>query len=176
MNCKCDLNSMLQGKVTFLQPAVLAFVRATGPYQASSDTAWRSIRDWLNTTGHVVVGNVAYGMALDDPRATSAETLRYDACVIKPPTLTSGDLDVVQLKEFEGGAYLLVRHVGRQKDIGSVVSEARDLIMQREGLYWDSTRSLVTMTYSFPPNEEDQICDICIPVIPDRRTMTRLPH
>lgn len=169
---------MLTGKVTFLKPAELAFVRMTGPYPTSSAAAWRVILDWIDKAGHVPIGHVGYGMALDDPRSVPAEELRYDACIIKPSTWTKEDAQNIHLKPFDGGAYLQVRHVGSYRELGLVVSEVRDAVVPRQGLLQDQSRALITMFYSYPTDTPpgEQIADICIPVVPDRREKDRLPH
>lgn len=169
---------MLTGKVTFLKPAQFAYVRMTGPYPVSSVAAWNVMLDWLAKNGHTPIGQVGYGMALDDPRIVPADELRYDACVIKPTTWTLDDSDTVALKEFDGGAYLQVRHVGSYRELGLVVSEVRDAVVPRQGLVQDKSRSLITMNYSHPAETapDQQIADICIPVMPDRRQKERMPH
>lgn len=169
---------MLSGKVTFLKPAELAFVRVTGPYPVSSVAAWQVILDWLDKRGHEPIGHVGYGMALDDPRNVPSEELRYDACIIKPATWAPIDAETVRLKTFDGGAYLQVRHVGSYRELGLVVSEVRDVVIPREGLVQDGTRALITMNYSYPSKTPpgEQISDICIPVFPDRRETVRRPH
>lgn len=169
---------MIDGKLTFLRPANLAFVRATGPYPESSKQAWARLLEWLDKAGHVPVGLVGYGMALDDPRVVKSEDLRYDACVIKPTTWTSADAEIVRMKNFDGGAYLLVRRIGSYADLGAIVSNARNEMVPRSGLLRDDTRALVTINYSYPDQTEpsEQIADICIPVIPDRRENPRRPH
>lgn len=170
---------MLTGKVIFLPPSEFAFVRKVGPYPLSSAAAWDLMLEWLDKNGHVPVGHVGYGMALDDPRSVPADELRYDACVIKPTTWTlKDDGGAICLKNFDGGAYLQVRHVGSYRELGLIVSEVRDVVAPRQGLVKDNTRALITKHFSYPSevSSNEQIADICIPVIPDRREKARLPQ
>lgn len=161
--------------VIFIAPRHLAFARMTGPYPVSSAAAWGVILDWLEKRKHEAIGHVGYGMALDDPRTTPADDLRYDACVGTPTTWTAADSNFVQLKFFDGGAYLKTRHIGSYGALGKVVARARDELVPRQGLIHDLNRPVLTMNYSYPdatpPSE--QIADVCIPVMPNRRIVDR---
>ena len=157
--------------VIFISPCELAFVRKTGPYPLSSVAAWKVILDWLANEKHDVIGEVGYGIAVDDPRTKSAEHLRYDACIRKPVTISAADHAIVSVQLFNGGAYFSTRHVGSYSALGRVVAEARDVLVPREGLIHDLSRPVLTMNYSYPEKTApgNQIADICIPVVPDRR-------
>lgn len=140
----------------------------SGPYPISSAAAWGVMLDWLAKRKHEAIGHVGYGMALDDPRTTRHEDLRYDACVRTPTTWSAIDTNYVQLKLFEGGAYAKTRHVGSYGALGRVVSKARDVLVPRQGLIHDMSRPVVTMNYSYPAETppSEQISDVCIPVLP----------
>lgn len=161
--------------VIFIAPRQLAFARITGPYPASSAAAWAVMLDWMATRNHAPIGHVGYGMALDDPRALEANALRYDACIELPATWTDADMALVQVKMFEGGAYLKTRHTGSYGALGPVVARARDELVPRRGLIHDLKRPVLTMYYSYPHETppEKQIADVCIPVMPDRRATVR---
>jgi AraC family transcriptional regulator len=167
-----DLNTI------FVQPCQLAFVRMTGAYPAASQAAWEQLLAWLSNRRHDVVDGVGYGLAIDDPRATPEAELRYDACVKVPVTWTSEDAKAVGIRHFRGGAYFKQRFVGSYLEIGKAVSEVRDVLVPREGLIHDVWRPVLTMNYSYPtatPSQE-QVADICIPVLPDRRIEPRIVH
>ncbi len=134
----------------------------------SSAAAWGVMLDWLDKRGHEAIGHVGYGMALDDPRITSNDDLRYDACVRVPTTWSALDNKYVQLKLFDGGAYLKTRHIGSYGALGRVVSKARDELVPRQGLTHDLSRAVLTMNYSYPDETlpAEQVADVCIPVIP----------
>jgi AraC family transcriptional regulator len=167
-----DLNTV------FIPPCQLAFVRMTGPYPIASAAAWQRLLDWMQARGHEAVDHVGFGLSIDDPRTTPADELRYDAGVKVPVTWDASDAAYVSLRNFSGGAYYKKRHVGSYAELGSVVSEARDILVPREGLIHDMSRPVLTMNYSYPsltpPHE--QVCDVCIPVLPDRRVQPRILH
>ncbi|MBK9078800.1 MAG: GyrI-like domain-containing protein [Hyphomicrobium sp.] len=154
--------------IIFIAPCQLAFARMSGPYPVSSAAAWGVMLDWLEKRSHEAIGHVGFGMALDDPRTTRHDDLRYDACVRTPTTWSAIDTKYVQLKQFEGGAYAKTRHVGSYGALGRVVSQARDILVPRQGLIHDMSRPIVTMNYSYPAETppSEQISDVCIPVIP----------
>lgn len=157
--------------VIFIAPRQLAFARMTGPYPVSSAAAWGVMLDWMDKRGHEPIGHVGYGMALDDPRAVRADDLRYDACVEVPTTWTDADMKFMQIKLFEGGAYLKTRHTGSYSALGRVVSCVRDEIIPRSGLTHDLKRPVLAMYHSYPHETlpDQQIADVCIPVMPNRR-------
>lgn len=167
---------MPERNVIFIPPCQLSFVRMTGPYQASSVAAWQRLLDWLSDRGHSVIDEVGFGFALDDPRITPAENLRYDACVKSPVTWSDADAAFVGSQHFGGGAYFKIAHRGSYGMLGRAVSQARNVLLPREGLMHDASRPVLTMNYSYPSTTppEEQLADICIPVLPDRRLEPRV--
>jgi DNA gyrase inhibitor GyrI len=167
-----DLNTV------FISPCQLAYVRMTGPYPEAAAAAWKRLLEWMDVRGHEAIDHVGFGLAIDDPRNTAADQLRYDAGVKVPVTWNSADAEYVSLRNFSGGAYFKKRHVGPYAELGTVVSETRDILVPREGLIHDMSRPVLTMNYSYPsltpPHE--QVCDVCIPVLPDRRVQPRVLH
>jgi DNA gyrase inhibitor GyrI len=154
--------------VIFIAPCQLAFARMTGPYPISSAAAWGVMLDWLAKRNHEAIGHVGFGTALDDPRTTPKNDLRYDACVRTPATWSGSHAKYVQQKVFEGGAYAKTRHVGSYGELGRIVAAARDVLVPRHGLIHDMSRPIVTMRYSYPAETppSEQVSDVCIPVIP----------
>lgn len=166
---------MQEPNVIFIAPCQLAFVRMTGPYPTSSLDAWKVILDWLAERKHEVIGTVGYGLALDDPRSTPPDALRYDACIRTPPAFDSEIDRAIRLQQFTGGAYFTTRRIGCYSALGKVVSEARDVMLPRQGLIHDFSRPVMTMNYSYPSETPpgQQVADVCIPVVPDRRLAPR---
>jgi AraC family transcriptional regulator len=164
--------------VIFIPPCQLAYVRMTGAYPASSVAAWQRLLDWLSARGHEVIGDVGFGLAIDDPRTVPAADLRYDACIRVPLTWTEADTHFVSLRKFRGGAFYKTRHVGSYSALGGVVSEARDVLVPREGLIHDLSRAVLTMYYSYPSATpaHEQVADVCIPVLPNARMKPRVLH
>lgn len=166
---------MSDNTVIFVPPCQLAYIRVTGPYRRTSGPAWQRIIAWLETRGHALVDGVGYGLALDDPRSSAADTLRYDAGIKTPSTFSAQDLETVSLREFHGGAYFKSGHQGSYKKLGRAVSNARNVLLPHAGLMHDASRPVLTINYSYPGRTTPaaQRADICIPVLPDRRLMTR---
>lgn len=170
--------AMQETNVIFLPPCPLAYVRVTGPYPTASAQAWQRILDWLSKRGHEPVDGVGYGLSIDDPRRVPAQLLRYDACVKIPTTWSELDTGYVGLRQFRGGAYFMTRHTGSYGNLGRLVSEARDILIPRQGLVHDSARAVLTMNYSNPMQTPpgQQLADICIPVLPIERQAARVLH
>jgi AraC family transcriptional regulator len=168
---------MTDHSVVFLPPCALVFVRASGPYPTSSSAAWSTLLAWLSDAGHTAPDHVGFGLALDDPRTTPAEQLRYDACVKRPATFSDRDLGGVSLQHFQGGAYYRFLHTGAYGLLGRAVSDARNVLLPREGLVHDPQRAVLTLNYSYPDSTppEEQRAEICLPVLPNRRLWPRVP-
>jgi AraC family transcriptional regulator len=169
---------MQELSTVFIAPCQLAFVRMTGAYPTASLAAWEKLLTWLSQRGHEIKDGVGYGLSIDDPRTTPEPELRYDACVKVPDTWSASDALIVGVRYFRGGAYFKQRFVGSYAQIGRSVAEARDILVPREGLIHDVWRPVLTMNYSYPsitaPSE--QVADVCIPVLPDRRIEPRIIH
>lgn len=166
---------VLNSNVIFIAPCTLAFVRMSGPYPEASLAAWNMLLDWLADRRHKVIGEHGIGIAHDDPRTTPHEHLRYDACIRKPATFSPQDSTVVRIQQFNGGAFFKTRHVGSYGALGNIVSQARDELVPRQGLIHDLSRPVLTINYSYPAQTPpgQQIADVCIPVLPDRRLVVR---
>lgn len=169
---------MQEQNVIILPTCQLAYVRMTGPYPTSSVNAWQRVLEWLDARGHNVLVDAGFGLAIDDPRMTQADKLRYDAGVLVPSSWNDTDLAYVSLRKFCGGAYFKKRNVGCYQSLGRIVSEARDLLVPREGLIHDMARPVVTINYSYPSKTPpgEQIADICIPILADARLQPRVIH
>ena len=61
-------------------PIRVAFVRHIGPYQECG-AAWASSASSLKSTAYSVQRALRIGIGHDNPKVTSPERLRYDACL-----------------------------------------------------------------------------------------------
>jgi AraC family transcriptional regulator len=96
------------------EPARIAFVRHTGPYDKVGD-AWGKLMKWGWTK--MMFGKAdTFGLCFDDPDVTPAERTRYEACmVVDVRTKPKGD---VELRDLPGGAYAVGLHEGPYERIG----------------------------------------------------------
>lgn len=80
---------------------LVAFCPYFGPY-AEVSRCWRQLRERLEERGLSAEGLQALGVMYDDPLDRMGESIRYDACVVLPPSLSPGpDLGVQVLPEME---------------------------------------------------------------------------
>ena len=86
-------------------PMRVAFVRHVGPYQ-ECDVAWGKLTKFA--TGHPSFSPnaLAIGIGHDNPNATPAEKLRYDACLpVDDKFQVTGEIGV---QEIPGGEYAIL--------------------------------------------------------------------
>ena len=87
----------------------VAAVRHVGPYRNVGD-AWNRICSLLGSEGHMGPGTQMIGICYDDPDATSAKAIRYDACVSVDADFEAfGELTI---REISGGDYAVTTHEG----------------------------------------------------------------
>jgi len=118
------------------QPVRVACLRYTGPFGPAIGEFWRdNVHPWLAANQL----NVAtYGLALDDPSSTPAETLRYDACAeVKVDFHGSG---LYHLAIVPGGKYAVATFKGTAAEIGTAWGEVMGQALPASGHTVDTTR------------------------------------
>jgi len=94
-------------------------LRHTGPYEQCA-RAWDQIYAWAAQHAPAAMGAESLGLCYDDPDVTDAAHLRYDACLVMPPSLDGGALsEGVVRREIPGGRYAVARHDGPYEEIFS---------------------------------------------------------
>lgn len=97
----------------------VAFVRHIGPYEAS-DGAWMRLMGWAMQHGLFAPDTVCLGVCYDDPEATPADKIRYDACITVPEGVKpEGDVGIQQVG---GQSYAMAVHRGPYENLSSTYS------------------------------------------------------
>ena len=107
-----------------------------------------------------------YGLLLDDPRVTTPNDCRYEACIPLPRILA--DLPPgFSVKRIPYGAYAQERHVGGKVGIARTISKIRSEWMSDNGLVSDSDRPMIEIYLDDPSTVpvEHQRIDVCLPVM-----------
>ena len=97
------------------RPVRVVYWRHTGPYGAAIGKFWRgTVAPTL--AEHGLIDCPRYGVILDDPKHTTPEICRYDACVQLPSGLSLADTAETTIS---GGQYAVTSFKGRGTDIGA---------------------------------------------------------
>ncbi|MBY0226268.1 MAG: GyrI-like domain-containing protein [Hyphomicrobium sp.] len=150
----------------YLRPVTVVAARVTGPYSASAAQAWDLMFDWLQRSGAACDITPRYGLLLDDPRVTTPNDCRYEACIPLPDgfgRLPPG----LSIKRTPYGAYARERHVGGKVGIARTISKIRSEWMSDHGLVSDTNRPMIEIHLDNPAGVliAQQRIDVCLPVI-----------
>jgi AraC family transcriptional regulator len=122
--------------------------------------------DWLDC--QCLRGTVkrGFGMAHDDPRFTSPEKCRYDACIDFPELLPASAWAGLTPQNLPGGAYARYRHIGDHREISGVLRDIRNQWCGSAGITLAKERPLVEIYLDDPKfcAPETLRTDLCLPV------------
>src|SRR5580704_10167842 len=98
-----------------IKPMRVAYLRHVGPYEATHQT-WIDLMARLSADKQVRKGSVFIGMGHDNPAATPAAELRYDACITVDEAYEPKK--PVEMQIIVGGEYAVAKNcpVGKIKD------------------------------------------------------------
>jgi AraC family transcriptional regulator len=153
--------------LVYLRPRRVAFVRAYGPYSNASQQAWDVLLAWLdrqNLKSHLSCG---FGLAYDNPRRTTDDGCRYDACVELPDHYAELMSDGLAFQMLPGGAFARARHVGPHDTVKDSVTRIRDTwLPDQPHLVVDRTRPFLFCYLDDPRScaHDDLRSDVCLPV------------
>ena len=152
----------------YIRPLTVVYARSMGPYDVSSQEAWRLMNAWLERRGARSRVKQAHGFFRDNPRLTAPELLRYDACV---PVNFGFDADPeagIGRQTLPGGAYAVQTHVGSYADAGKLLSHLHREIVPKRGLSVDYDRPFVAIYLNDPTftREVHRRTELCVPVLP----------
>ena len=152
-------------KVTLVErtPAHVAYMRHTGAYGEPISEFWRNVvAPWMMTNN--LMGCVRYGVSHDDPSITSAEQLRYDACVEVP----SGWKGMGNYHEttIPGGRYATTRFRGTTDQITGAWAQILREWLPSSGMQLDARPffEYYPTDARFDPKTGEFECDLCVPV------------
>ncbi len=105
-----NLENIMQPELRTVPDRPVVFVRRTGDYNQSSGAAWSAICGWAFPRGLVGPDSRFIGVSHDDPRITTSEQLRYDACItVDRPVTPEGE---VGFRVLAGGRTAVFLHQG----------------------------------------------------------------
>ncbi len=158
----------------YVRPLSVVFARSMGPYCESSREAWRLMTSWIDRQRARSRVKQAHGFFRDNPRVTSPELLRYDACV---PVCFGFDADPeagIGRQTLPGGAYAVHTHVGSYAEAGEVFSQLHRSIVPKRGLSVDYDRPFLAVYLNDPAitREVHRRTELCVPVLPVRMPLS----
>ncbi len=93
-----------------LEETEVLYVRKTGPYRKAAASAWRTLCFFAGPRRLLGPDTQFIGLSHDDPDITTADKLRYDACIpLSRPVKPRGK---VGLKTIAGGRHAVFLHKG----------------------------------------------------------------
>lgn len=105
-----ELTKILPDKIEKTQDLDLLFIRKLGEYSESGPQAWESMHAFINEN-HLDRTKLRYfGITHDDPRVTTEDKLRYDACILAPKNVQPKGSVAKQI--LKGGKYAIFTHNG----------------------------------------------------------------
>ncbi len=99
----------------------VACMRETGPFMESANKAWQRLAGWMESVDVVNEATEFLGVMHDNPEATPAEELRYDAC-LSVPAQYDGGAEVLQY-ELSESEYAVGLHTGPYERLGQAWGE-----------------------------------------------------
>ncbi len=98
----------------------VAFVRHHGRYDEVGG-AWDELMGWVASEGYFGPGMEMLGLCYDDPEITSADQIRYDACVTLDADFETRG--AVGRRMIAGGEFAAVRHTGPYSALGETYEQ-----------------------------------------------------
>jgi AraC family transcriptional regulator len=126
---------MIEPKIVEREPVEVLYVRKVGDFSTVAGEAWESIMKFAYPQKIKFKKNLMgkeaqmFGIGHDDPTLTSADELRYDACIsyddksVKP----KGEIGV---KTIDGGRYIMYLHKGAYEGLKESYQEMIDWIIE----------------------------------------------
>lgn len=158
---------MMNVSIRQLPAFYVAYLRHTGAYAGGGIPAtWDQLNLWSQAQGFGNPRHTMIGISWDNPRTTTAEKCRYDACVeIAPDYPVSAPLAV---QTIPGGAYACARFQSNAQEIGQAWEWLCTLWIAQSGYQFDTRPcfELYPADINCMPEPGVFICDLCIPVQP----------
>lgn len=147
-------------------PLRVLFVRHVGPYSECGG-AWQKLFGYAFPRGLVGPTAAMIGLVHDDPDVTPPDRVRYDACLIVPPTYEhpeTADGDTA-MQEIPGGLFAQATHRGPYDRLGQTYSSLCGGWMPGSG-YEPAARPAYECYKNSPMTTapDDLVTDIFIPV------------
>lgn len=134
-----DLPMIQPDKIEKTSDLDVLFIRRTGNYKDSASEAWVSLHAFIQTNNLYSSTLRCFGISHDDPRVTSEEKLRYDACIWAPQAQAKGE---VGLQTIKGGKYAIFTHYGSYDGLEETFDRIFLKWMPNSKEIFDETRSV----------------------------------
>ena len=152
------------------RPLSVLYARAMGPYETATREAWDRMGRWLDHHNARRLVKRGYGFMRDNPKTTSAEIMRYDACIGLVGDLDADAAAGIGRQILPGGSYAVHTYVGAYERMGDVLSKLHTSLVQKRGLSVDYDRSFMAIYLNDPSvtREVHRRTELCVPVLPIR--------
>jgi AraC family transcriptional regulator len=141
----------------------VAYFRAMGPYDQSSEKAWGELCQWAGPRGLLGPHAAMIGVSHEDPLMTDAGRLRYDACVeVSAEVRAERNISIA---EIPGGKYAVGRFDGTAEQIREAYSEIYGRWMSESG-YQPGDSPCYEVYLNDPKRDGKFVMDVCVPVKP----------
>ncbi len=157
--------TMLTPKIVEMEPIDVLFVRKTGEYMSSADSAWKSMVEFITKHDLFEKVSVRYGISYDNPNVIEAQNLRYDACVEFNGNTPHNEGEVLH-KTIAGGKYAVFTHKGDYSHLDESFRSVCDWIVANNVTLRDEPQ--VQKYLDLDPSvvqKEDLTTELYIPIV-----------
>lgn len=150
-------------QVKHVDPIRVAYVRHVGPYPECG-AAWSKLLTALKGMGVLNDDSLSMGIPYDNPAATPAAELRYDACVAVDDDFNpAGEIGV---QEIFGGDYAVATYVGSYERLADVYRALLENWMPQSGLKMGQGPCIEVYRSSWETTAPaDLVTEICAPLL-----------
>lgn len=159
------VNGKISPKIKVIPPCRIIYVKVKGEYggQCAYD-AWNSIMSFATKAGIISWNPHYFSIYYDDPDVVGVDNCNYDCClVIQQKAIADNWVDV---KDFEGGKYLVFRYKGPYDNLWDVYNFLyRDYIILLDKYHLrDAPFVEKYIKYSEKMKPENYVTEVCIPI------------
>jgi len=126
---------MIEPKIVELEPIEVLYVRRVGDYSIVAGEAWESMMQFAYPQKIKFKKNLMgkeaqmFGIGHDDPILTSANELRYDACISYDDKSVNAQGEI-GVKRIEGGRYVMYLHKGAYEGLKESYQELIEWVIE----------------------------------------------
>ena len=107
----------MDGRIENIKAKRVLYVRKTGPYTKSASEGFGALMPFVYKNRLMKKEAECIGICYDDPKITTAENLRYDACITIDKSLEIKPEGEIGIQEIPGGKYAIFLHKGSYENL-----------------------------------------------------------
>ncbi|NOX42828.1 MAG: AraC family transcriptional regulator, partial [Gammaproteobacteria bacterium] len=116
-------NNIIQCEVRDVDEYVVCYVRKTGEYCIAAQSAWETLLNYARDVESLSDNNNKHiGITYDSPKITSADCIRYDACISYNPDILNGIKKIgdIGIQRIPSGKFAVFKHRGEYSNLWNI--------------------------------------------------------